>query len=52
MHVIGKLADLVLNRVSKTKYSDLDSPIVDIHINGTTIPNNLIDLRAAINIMT
>ena len=34
------------------KYLDLGSPIVKIHINGTEIPNTIIDLGATINIMS
>ena len=33
------------------KYLDLGSPIVKIHINGIEIPNSLIDLGEAINII-
>ena len=31
---------------------DPGSPVVDVHINGTIIPHTLIDLGAAINVMT
>ena len=34
------------------KHLDLGSPIVKIHINGVEIPNTLIDLGSAINIMS
>jgi len=34
------------------KYLDPRIPIVKIHINGTEIPNTLIDLGTAINIMS
>jgi len=34
------------------KYLNPGSPIVKIHINGIKIPNTLIDLGVAINIMT
>jgi len=34
------------------KYLDSRSPIVKTHINGVEIPNTLIDLGAAINIMS
>lgn len=34
------------------KYRDPGSPIVKTHINGVDIPNTLIDLGAAINIMS
>ena len=41
--------------MGKTKiqnYLDLGSPIVKLHINGTEIPNALIDLGSPINIMS
>jgi len=31
---------------------NLGSPVVDVHINGTIVPHTLIDLGAAINVMT
>ena len=34
------------------KYLDPRSPIVDVHINDTIVPHTLIDLGAAINVMT
>ena len=34
------------------KYVDPGSPIVKTHINGVEIPNTLIDLGVAINIMS
>jgi len=34
------------------KYLDPGSPVVDVHINGTIVPHTLIDLGAAINVMT
>ena len=34
------------------KYLDPRSPVVDVHINGTIVPHTLIDLGAAINVMT
>ena len=35
-----------------SKYLDPGSPVVDVHINGTVIHHTLIDLGAAINVMT
>jgi hypothetical protein len=52
VHVIGKLADLMLGKFFMTKYVDPGSPIVNVHINNISIPNTLIDLGSAINIMT
>ena len=42
----------MLGQVIYPKYLDLGSPVVDFHINGTIIPHTLIDLGAAINVMT
>ena len=33
-------------------YLDLDSPVVDVHIYDVIVPNTMIDLGDAINIMT
>ena len=42
----------MLGQVTCPKYLDPGSPIVDVHINGTIIPQTFIDLGVAINIMT
>ena len=44
----------MLGQVICPKYLDPGSPVVDVdvHINGTMIPHTLIDLGAAINVMT
>eukprot|EP00253_Pinus_taeda_P005571 PITA_05571 len=52
INVIGQLSYLMLGQVICLKYLDLGSPVVDVHMNGTIIPHNLIDLGAAINVMT
>ena len=52
MNVVEILTDLMLGKHTIPKYSDLGSPIVDVHINKTLIPRSLVDLRVAINIMT
>eukprot|EP00253_Pinus_taeda_P029834 PITA_29834 len=52
INVIGQLSDLILRQVICPKYLDPGSPVVDVHINGTIIPHTLIDLGAAINVMT
>lgn len=52
INVIVQLFDLMFGQVICPKYLDPGSPIVDVHINGTIIPHTLIDLRAAINVMT
>ena len=41
-----------LSYIPIEKYEDLGNPIVTISIWGTLIPNTLIDLGAAINVMT
>jgi hypothetical protein len=35
-----------------SKYSDLGNPVVTIEINGVALPNTLIDLGEAINVMS
>lgn len=41
-----------MGKMTIQKYLDQGRPIVKLHINGTEIPNTLIDLGAAINIMS
>ena len=41
-----------MGKIAIQKYVDPGSPIVKTHINGVEIPNTLIDLGAAINIMS
>jgi len=50
--VVGQLSDLMLGKVIFPKYLNPGSPIFDVHIDGVIFPNTLIDLWAAINIMT
>eukprot|EP00253_Pinus_taeda_P007468 PITA_07468 len=52
INFIGQLSDLMLGQVICSKYLDPRSLVVDFHINGTIIPHTLIDLGAAINVMT
>jgi len=52
IHVMGKLTDLMMGGALATKYSDPSNPVVNVQINNTLIGNTLIDLRAAINVMT
>ena len=42
----------MLGRVIFPKYLDTVSPVVDVHIDGVIVPNNLISIGAAINVMT
>jgi len=52
IHLVGKIADIMMGKITMQKYVDPGSPIVKTHINGVEIPNTLIDLGAAINIMS
>lgn len=52
INVIGQLSDLMLGQVIYPTYLDPGSLVVDVHINATIIPHTLIDLGAAINVMT
>lgn len=52
IHLVGKIADIMMGKITMQKHVDPGSPIVKTHINGVEIPNNLIDLGAAINIMS
>jgi hypothetical protein len=52
VHVVGALSDLILGRETPVKYADLWNPIVTVQIQGCSFPNTLVDLGAAINILT
>jgi hypothetical protein len=52
IHVIGNLAGLMSNNISIEKYVDPGIPMVTITINHFLISKTLIDLGAAINVMT
>ena len=52
VHVVGHLADIMLGRLITPKYFDPGSPVVSVSINGQFVKNALIDLGAAINVMT
>ena len=52
INVIGQMSNLMLVQIICPKYLDPGSLIVDFHINGTMVPHTLIDLGAAINVMT
>ena len=43
---------MMLGKVIFPKYLDHVSPVFDVHIYGVIVPNTLIDLGVAINIMT
>eukprot|EP00253_Pinus_taeda_P006588 PITA_06588 len=52
IHVIGHLAGLMTNTISMEKYVDHGIPKITTIINNIHVPNTLIDLGAAINVMT
>ena len=52
IHLVGKITDIMMRKITMWKYVHLGSPIVKTHINGIEISNTLIDLGAAINIMS
>ena len=52
IHLAGRITDIMMGKFSIQKYVDPGSPIVKTHINGVEIPNTLINLGAAINIMS
>jgi hypothetical protein len=52
VHVTGDLSALMSGKVPPVKYGDLDHPTVSVQIGKTIIPRVLVDLGAAINIMT
>ena len=47
--LVGKLSKTMSEMPSK--YTDLRNPVVTIHINGISLPNTIVDLGAAINII-
>ena len=52
VHVIGDLSALMSGKVPPVKYGDPGHPTVSVQIGKTIIPRVLVDLGAAINIMT
>ena len=46
------MSDLIFGRVIFPKYLDPGSLVVDVYIDGVIVPNTLIDLGVAINVMT
>jgi len=52
INVIRQLPDLKFGQVICPTYSEHGSPVVDVQINATIVPHTLIDLEAAINVMT
>lgn len=52
VHINGYLVDLLARTVIAPKYDDPGSPLITVTVNGVAIPNTLVDLGAAINVMT
>ena len=52
IHVIGEMSKYMSDHSRIVKYTNPGAPIVTIIINNTSIYNTLIDLGAAINMMT
>ena len=52
VHVVGHLANIMSGKVITPKYSGPGSLGVSVSINGQFVKNALIDLGAAINVMT
>ncbi|KAH9307034.1 hypothetical protein KI387_011438, partial [Taxus chinensis] len=50
--VDGKLADLLAEKFLFPKYGDLGSPVISVSTGNKNVHNVLIDLGAAINVMT
>ena len=51
VHVIGKLSALITGKTPVTKYDNPGNPTVTVQIGHTQIPNVLVYLGAAINVM-
>lgn len=49
---MGTLSDLLLGKETPAKREDLGNPIVTVKINGHSFPDALVDIGAAINILT
>ena len=52
VQVVGTLFDLLSGKETPIKYEDPGNPIVTVQIYGQTFTNALVDLGAAINILT
>ena len=52
VQVVGTLSNLLSGKETPIKYEDPGNPIVTVQIYGQTFPNSLVDLGAAINILT
>jgi hypothetical protein len=52
VHVMGDLSALMTGKTPPVKYGDLGHPTVTVQVGKTIIHHVLVDLGAAINIMT
>jgi hypothetical protein len=52
IQVLGKLSELMMGKTTLVKYDDHGNPTVTVHIGKMIIPNTLIDMGVAINIIT
>jgi hypothetical protein len=52
VHVVGTLSNLILGKHELVKYVDPGNLVVTIQIQGCFFTNTLVDLGAAINIIT
>ena len=52
IHVMGRLSNTMLGNIMPVKYGDPRNPILIVQINGVEIPNALVDLGDAINVIT
>ena len=52
VHVMGDLSTLMSGKTPPVKYGDPDHPTITVQVEKTIIPRVLVDLGAAINIMT
>ena len=52
IHVMGKLSDFMMGKILPVKYGDMGNPILTMKINGIEIPNVMVDLGTAINVIT
>ena len=49
---MGRLSKIMLGNTMPVKYGDPRNPILIVQINGVEIPNVLVDMGVAINIIT
>ena len=52
MYVMGILSEFLQGKTPLVKYGDPSNPTVTVHVDLVSISNTLVDLGAAINIMT